>query len=167
MFLVTVLPVAGTMSASVGVRDGYRGVRAGWVYRGEYYPATAREGAEPSTSGAGPGSPSGLEWVGTGGWDRPLRASELQDPPCGPGQTLQGPPWSWTSPRANAASWPIRARNGPIFSKVSKNDEVSPKYVEKASVSPCFTKRVRKVTSWNSQISVWPCLLSQGINGPF
>ena len=41
---------------------------------------------------------------------------------------------------------------------------MSPKYVEKASRSPYISKRVQKVTSWISRISILLSLLSQGIN---
>ena len=73
----------------------------------------------------------------------------------------------WALSSSKAASWPIRVRFDLISYKVSQNGNVSPESVEKAYVSPYITKRVRKVTSWISQISRFPSLLSQGINGPY
>ena len=49
--------------------------------------------------------------------------------------------------------------------KVSQNGKVSPRNVQKACHSPYLPKRVSKVTSWNSEVSVSRSLLSQGING--
>ena len=43
-----------------------------------------------------------------------------------------------------AASWPIRARIDLNLRKLSQNGEVSTKYVEKASHSPCFQKLIQK-----------------------
>ena len=58
-----------------------------------------------------------------------------QDHPAGPVST-PGASLSWDP--QNAASWPITARFRSIYSKVSQNGQVSPKYVHKASHSPCF-----------------------------
>ena len=44
----------------------------------------------------------------------------------------------------NAASWPIRATFDLFSCKVSQNGIVSPKYVEKASNSPCFQNGLQK-----------------------
>ena len=54
-------------------------------------------------------------------------------PPCGPGQACCPP---CTQDPLNAASWPIRARFRPLYTKLSENREVSPKYVDKACLSP-------------------------------
>ena len=63
-------------------------------------------------------------------------------PPSGPGRYPAGP--SLVQDLANAASWPIRTRYHLFFYKVSQNARVSPKYVEKASHSPCFKNAVGK-----------------------
>ena len=63
-------------------------------------------------------------------------AVRTHDPPSGPGRYPAGP--SLVMGPRNAASWPIRARFTPLYSKVSQNREVSPKYHEKASHSPYF-----------------------------
>ena len=44
----------------------------------------------------------------------------------------------------NAASGPIKARFHDIFSKVSQNRVVSPKYIEKASHTPYFQNGLQK-----------------------
>ena len=62
--------------------------------------------------------------------------------PSGPVGSLLDPPCTWVL--GIAASWPIRARYHLIYYKVSQNAEVSPKYVEKAYHSPCFTFSVQK-----------------------
>ena len=48
------------------------------------------------------------------------------------------------APRANARSWPIRARIDLNFSKVKQNGGVSPKYVQKASRTPYFQNELQK-----------------------
>ena len=71
--------------------------------------------------------------------------------PVTPGPTLacsQGPvghPWCppWSSP-ANTRLLANKARFDLIYTKVSQNAEVSPKYVEKAYVSPCFQNGPQK-----------------------
>ena len=130
----------------------------------QYPPArsqTAR-GANPP-SGAGPGSPEGWSGgVGAADVLGPLPgAHPPSDHPLRPLQGLRGPLRCLRAPCGQ------RARFHYISLKVSQNVEVSPKSVEKACHSPCSSKRCPKVTSWNSQISVFVSLLSQGINGPF
>ena len=85
MLVVTVLPVVGTVSASVrgmvlggvwdrvGTGEGYTGYPAQLLEEGSQY------------SGAGPGSPVG---AGVGGTGKPdvLGARSPQNPPCGPGR---------------------------------------------------------------------------------
>ena len=121
-------------------------VGTGWVYRegiqggwGEGY-----TGTQPLCSRrvlgqrSGPGSPCrGLEW-----WSQePDVPVAPGDHPCGARSALRP---SLSPPRANPASWPIRARIGSHLLKVSQNSKVSPKYVEKASRSPCFHFRAQK-----------------------
>ena len=64
-------------------------------------------------------------------------------PPYGPGRSCQQ---ALPVPRTlrNAASGPIRARIQYIYRKVSQNGQVSPKYPQKASHSPCFHFSLRK-----------------------
>ena len=50
----------------------------------------------------------------------------------------------WAPPSSNAASGPIKARFHDILLKVSHNQEVSPKYHEKACHSPGFQNEARK-----------------------
>ena len=116
----------------------------GGLYRvpGEYYPATAR--GRPRYSEAGPGSPAGAGVGGIWGWARVLGCSAAGRPQVPPlrGPVGPGPPCTWDL--GNAASGPIRARFHLILSKASQNARVSPKYVQKACLSPCFQKRVQK-----------------------
>ena len=124
-------------------------MRARWVGTGEYYPPTVLLGEGPARQTATAGSgPRNAGWSGSragagryreygGGGDGPAPT------PAGPGQS--GPaslPWCRTS--QNAASWPIKARFQVISCKVSQNQGVSPKYHEKACVSPCFQNGSRK-----------------------
>ena len=99
------------------------------------HPPTAR-GAQPAKRA--PEAQHGLEWVGWAGVMpargrrrgrvcTTLRARSVLASQALPVHTL-----------ANAASWPIRARLHPLFSKVSQNHEVSPKSVQKAYHSPYF-----------------------------
>ena len=50
----------------------------------------------------------------------------------------------WASPRANAASQPIRARFHYISYKVSQNSRVSPEKSQKACHSPCLQNGLKK-----------------------
>ena len=126
----------------------------GWVYRvgipgwvpgraiPGYYPAPARKG--PCTAKRAPEGLQGLEWVVHGAWTRhPVRPGSCTHP-LGPVGPLQGPPWYRTLPRANPASWPIRARLPSFYCKVSQNRIVSPNCVEKASHSPYFQNELQK-----------------------
>ena len=119
----------------------YQGRVYGWV-PGRAIPVPSQHEDVPllkrrPDSGAGPGSPIG---AGVGG----LAAA----PPGRPAPTLRARsahPWaSLVPPRAIAASWPIRARYRLYFYKVSQNDRVSPKYVEKACHAPCFQNGLGK-----------------------
>ena len=142
----------------------------GWVYRegntGVPYPVRCsrkedpyqRSGPRKALQGPGVGGyGSGCVYLGTA-------AGTASGPPSGPGRCLAGPPCPEPlecrllayMARFDLNSW-----------KLSQNHGVSPKSVEKACHSPCFPKRVQEVTSWNSQISIFRSLLSQGINGPF
>ena len=106
----------------------------GWVYRGGYTgwvipgtPSQLESGAYDSE--AGPGSPRG---AGVGGHMHSARPS-TQNPPSGPGPARTGHSLV-LGPLP--ASWPIRVRLTSFYSKVSQNDEVSPKYTHKACHSP-------------------------------
>ena len=124
-----------------GCTGWYRvGYGTGWVPgRGNtgVYPAAKDVPVKRSMdSGAGPGSPSrGLEWVVHA--QRPsTSAPTLRARSC-PCRALPG------APRAKAASGPIGARFDLISVELSQNDEVSPKYPEKASHSPYFQNGLR------------------------
>ena len=110
----------------VGTRGGYTG----------YYPASCSRGANPDSE-AGPEALQGLEWW-SGCSGRVPGASG--DHPCGARSALQA---SLSPPRADAASWPIRARFRLSYTKVSQNDEVSTKSTHKACHSPHFQNGLR------------------------
>ena len=112
------------------------------------------------TSEAGPEALQGLEW-----WV--IAAAPARSPRYHPPGPVDGPAGPLPVPGPAPRLLANKARFNLILSKVSKNDEVSPKYVEKACVSPYIPKRVPEVTSSNSQISISRSLLLQGINGPF
>ena len=85
--------------------------------------------------------------MGTGGIGRGLQCSAAGTAPgthpCGARSVTPGAlPGTWTL--RNAASGPIRARFQVISGKVSQNGGVSPKYVQKAYVSPCFQNAAQK-----------------------
>ena len=132
------------------VSGGYAGtglVRAGWVYRvgntgylpsqpallGERYPRQRSGPRNPPCRG------------GWSGWSGIARANggtgTVLVPPSGPGQPARGPPCTRT------LQGPTWARFDLLFLKLSQNQEVSPKSVNKACHSPYIQKRVRKVTS--------------------
>ena len=80
--------------------------------------------------------------------------NQCQDPPICVHRALQGPPGpsAHPAPRTHVAmpQGPKRARFRVIYLKVSHNPRVSPKYTHEACHSPCFKKRVPKVTTLNS-----------------
>ena len=120
---------------------GYRGgvYRVG---RGRGIP-----GVLPSCSGRGvltaeraPEGPQGLEWVVS-----TARAFRHPGPPTPGPLVLPGPAsLSWAPPSSKPASGPIRARFHDISLKVSRNGHVSPKYVEKACLSPYIQNELVK-----------------------
>ena len=123
------------------VPGGYSRVGTGWVIPGTQPAAKDGHPQGNPDSGAGPVGPAG---AGVGGqgyrprWTVPVRPpiplpTLASQGPVGP---LQGPPWYRTL--AMSASGPIRARIDLISCNISQNDEVSPKSVEKASISPYF-----------------------------
>ena len=117
---------------------GYRGGYTGWVYRvgNTRVPSQLESGGHIQRSG--PRKPC----KGWSGWDMsaaPARAPRTH--PSGPVGPLQGPPWFWGP---LPASWPIRARFDLISTKVSQNDEVSPKKCHKACHSPYSQNGSRK-----------------------
>ena len=112
------------------------------VGRGRGIPGTQPLPARrTSDSEAGPGRPCIGPGVG-GHWSGCVRAQiPTHSSPLG----FRGPlRWDLTSPRANAASGPIRTRLHLISIKHRQNGQVSPKYVEKAYHSPCFQNEVGK-----------------------
>ena len=125
----------------VRARVWYQGGYSGWVAGGLYRGTTQPPRKEGPDQRSGPRSPcrgrSG--WV----WGRvrvPVRPGSRTHP-AGP---LPSGRWFWTLPRANAASWPIGTRFDLISHKLSQNHEVSPKYVNKASLSPYFQNGLQK-----------------------
>ena len=101
------------------------------------YPARVLKSPPSNDSEAGPGTPCrGVEWVviacGVGG---------PQNPPSGPGRSLQALPGSGT---LGCRLWANKARFSVFLLKLSQNGVVSPEKCNKASHSPCFQKRLRK-----------------------
>ena len=102
----------------------------------------APRGANPPAKRAPEAQRAGVGgWVqracsGDGGRDGPAPT------PAGPGRSPRRPPWCRTL--QIAASWPIWARFDLISLEYSQNGQVSPKYVEKASNSPCFQNELQK-----------------------
>ena len=112
----------------VGIQGGYMG--------GLYRVPSQLLGEGPGTSVAGPGGPAG---AGVGGFLEPGARTEAVDGPryhpCGarsvwPRPALPVPGTLECRLLAKGARFDLH------FYKVSQNDEVSPKYVEKASLSP-------------------------------
>ena len=97
-------------------------------------------GEVPSTAERAPEAPA----RGWSGWYWGPGAGRLLDHPPGPVGSLQDPPCPGPSECALLAKG---ARFDLISVKVSQNDEVSPKSVQKASHSPYSQKRVPKVAS--------------------
>ena len=78
---------------------------------------------------------------GWSGWSlraAPYVRTHPSGPVLSPAGSLPG------APRANPGSWPIRARFHVFLVKHCQNRGVSPKCVEKASVSPCFQNGLGK-----------------------
>ena len=121
------------------------GYGTGWVYRvgntRGVLPSHPAPREEDPDSGAGPGQPCrGWEWV-VWVWTRVPGGGWSCTHPAGP----VAHPWApWRRTALTAASWPIRARFHLISYKVSQNLRVSPKYVQKACVSPCFQNGSQK-----------------------
>ena len=122
-------------------------VRAGWVLRvgipgwvlgraiPVYYPATARE--VPMRNCTQEQLAAGCKGVlGPSPGLSVRRRGRLPVPTLRARSVPMGPPWYWDP--WNAASGPITARFQVNSHKVRQNGEVSPKYVDKASHSPCF-----------------------------
>ena len=118
----------------------------GWVYRvgrgrGNTGTQPALLGERLVTAKRAPEAPT----RGWSGWSLSSGARTAPGPPLrGPVGTPAGslPVLALFSP--GPASWPIRARFDLISYILSQNGQVSPKYVEKASISPCFQNWVQK-----------------------
>ena len=120
----------------------------GWVLPRPTHPATRLRAARRTPgapSEAGPGRPCrGLKWVGCG--VRGLQGVRRLG--TAPETTLRArsvPPWG--PPCLRTLGCRLRANTArfrSIFSKVSQNDEVSPKSVEKACRSPYFQNEAQK-----------------------
>ena len=136
--------VAGPCVGGCG-QGGYTGVGTGWVYQGGYTGGTTRAPSDlvkrRHDSGAGPGAALQGRWSGWSCCSAPGASATPPTPdPC---RVFRGP-LRWVAPRANAASGPITARFNLILLNYSQNHEVSPKYVEKACLSPYIQKPVQK-----------------------
>ena len=83
--------------------------------------------------------------------------------PCGRGP-LRCPA---TPPRANAASWPIKARFHDIYCKVSQKCIVSPKYHEKACHSPYLQNGLGKSPLEILRFLFWPAFSHKELMGLF
>ena len=94
-------------------------------------------GRDPDPAERAPEALQGLEWVGSG-----CRARRVLVPPSGPGRCCPSP--SLYQDPAYCALLAKGARFDLILCKVSQNDEVSTKYVNKASHSPYFQNAVQK-----------------------
>ena len=92
------------------------------------------------TAKRAPEALQGLEWVVIC-CSAPV---QHQDHPCGARSVPAGPPCPGASLPENARLLANKARFHHILLKVSQNDEVSTKYVEKASHSPYLQKRSQK-----------------------
>ena len=115
------------------------GIRVGWA---GVYPPVQRAKDVPCKAEQIPAkrAPEALR-EGWSGWVSVQRPRTSAPTPAGPAPD----PWSSAgAPRANPASWPIRARFDLHFTKLSQNRVVSPKYVHKASLSPCFQNGSQK-----------------------
>ena len=107
----------------MGIPGGYTGGCRGGVI----------PGTQPAARGEVQVQRSGprrlLQGAGVGGtWSSDVPAVTHPTTPCGRARFA-----GWA---LKPASWPIRARLTSYFYKVSQNSEVSPKYVNKASLSP-------------------------------
>ena len=125
----------------VGVQGGYGDwVGTGRGYTG-YLSSTLLEEPYPAKRARRPcrGRSGG---VGRTYWGR--RRGRLPDHPCGARSGTLYPPCLGPSECRLTAKG---ARYHLIFYKVSQNDEVSPKSVDKACHSPYIQKRLRKVAS--------------------
>ena len=131
-------PEQGPYRALVGwvpggwYQGGYTGGYPGGLYRGTTQPHCFARGECPDSE-AGPVGPcKGLEWVvrvlgRTGGWTAPRYHP--------PGPVSHSVASLYLGP-SECRPGPIRARLRSISQKLSKNDEVSPKYLKKACHSP-------------------------------
>ena len=94
-------------------------------------------------------------------------APELARPPT-PGLWPSGARSAvWLPLPGNAASWPIRARLGSHYCKVSQNREVSPKSSQKACHSPCFQKRAQKSPLGILRFPISPAFSHKELMGRF
>ena len=120
------------------------GGHTGWVYRVgntgvPVLPSTLLEEG-PADSEAGPEASRREAGVVVCRSRTPEAPGPPTPDPLGP----PGPaPLSWAFSPGKPASGPIRARLRSKYKNVSQNDEVSPKSVEKASISPCFQNGLR------------------------
>ena len=152
-----------------GYQGGYTGLGtrvgiAGWVWGGLYRVPSQLPARRSHRQRSGPRSPC----RGRSGWSVGPGAPELaRTTPAGPGRSPLVPSLSWQPLPGNTRLLANKARFKVKTCKVSRNGEVSPKYVEKASHSPYLPKRVQKSPLDILQISISASLLSQGINGPF
>ena len=135
---------SGTVCQRVGVyQGGYTGGYTGWVLPGLYPVPTqhAARGGPRSRQRSGPRK--ALQGPGVGGLRGPdvRRRGTGYPHPCGARSVSLEPSLGYPSGSRLLAN---RARFDLFSYKVSQNGQVSSEYVEKASVSPYFQKRVGK-----------------------
>ena len=147
MLQVTRGPVYSCIAVTVGGGVWYQGGVYRWV-PGWAIPGTTQTPrfarGECPVQRSGPRKPARAGVGGTGCSD--VRAAgRLLYHPCGaPVGLLRSPPC--TGP-LGMPPWANRARIDLISLKLSQNGQVSPKFIEKACLSPYIQKRVPKVTS--------------------
>ena len=150
------MPCTGWYRGGVWYQGGYTGWVMGEGYTG--YPASLK--AEADTSEAGPGSPHrGLEW-----WVSAAAPARAQTTHSDPLQGSTGPA-SLSGPLP--ASWPIGTRFDLNSTKLSQNDEVSPKSVEKASLYPYFQNGSQKSPLGFSRFPFGPAFSHKELIGHF
>ena len=139
-------------------------MHAGWAGRGEYYPPSTLLARRAHNQRSGPRKPC----KGWSGWVmRPGAPAGPWYHPAGPVGHPGALPVPGPSSPGNAASWPIKARLRSKHGKVSQNSIVSPKYVEKACLSPCFQNGLEKSPLEISRFPFSVAFSHKELIGPF
>ena len=144
LFLVTrpyfAWPALGVGCGPGGYQGGVYRVLPGGLYRVPTHRTPALLGEQTLPAKRAPEGLQGLEWVGRVQRANGRRGRVLYHP-SGPVGATRGPPC--TGP-LECRPGPIEARIDLILWKLSQNAEVSPKYVEKACLSPCSQNEAQK-----------------------